>query len=155
MSNNRITLLQHLPGMVFVLLAGCGSHGPQMAEVAGTVTIDGEPLAKAILAFAPESGERVASGLTDEEGRYRLSTFSIEDGAIVGKHQVTVTARGPHRPARSGLPGTGSSLGPKLPGIALIPERYFDQNTSGLTAVVEYRKTNEFNFSLSSSESSE
>ena len=155
MHNTLITLLRHLPSVIVVLLAGCGSDGPQMSQVTGTITIDGEPLAKATVAFVPESGERVASGLTDEKGRYQLGTYSIADGAIVGKHRITVSARGPHRPAGFGSPGAESALAPKLPGLPLIPERYFDQNTSGLTAVVEYRKTNEFDFALTSAKNSE
>lgn len=42
-----------------------------MAKVVGTVTVNGEPLSKANVLFAPESGQRVASGGTDDEGHFR------------------------------------------------------------------------------------
>ena len=54
--------------------------------------------ANATVAFAPESGQRVASRMTDDEGRYQLGTFSVNDGAILGAYRVTIIARGERRP---------------------------------------------------------
>ena len=87
-----------------ILLIGCKSDGPNMSQVVGTVTIDGTPLAQASVVFSQESGERPASGTTDDNGRFRLGTFEIDDGAIVGKHHVAITARGPRVAASGGNP---------------------------------------------------
>ena len=82
--------------VVLALLSGCG--GPQMARVKGKVTCNGKPVAQATITFSPmqrhdkdrEPG-KPATGFTDEKGTYDLSTFRHYDGALVGKHRVTVT----------------------------------------------------------------
>jgi len=149
MKSRRLQLAQLLPGLIAILvLVGCGQKGPKMAKVVGTVTVNGEPVAKANVVFAPESGQRVASGGTDDEGNFELGTFAIDDGAIVGKHRVTIIARGPLRLPPEGTPGRGMPGGPTFPGLPLIAERYFDAGTSDLTADVEDRRVNEINFDL-------
>ena len=149
MSNKHIPALWvFLVSFVF-LLPGCGPDGPNMAKVVGRITVDGEPLADATVAFAPESGQRVASALTDSTGQFELGTFTPDDGAIVGNHRITVSARGPRRPA-PGFANATSSLAPTIPGLPLIPEHYFDAGTSGLTAEVKDQRKNEINFNLSS-----
>jgi len=60
---------------LFVVLSGCGSGGPKIVPVAGTLTHKGKPVANAIVHFTPEHG-RPSSGLTDEEGHLR-------DGLVV------------------------------------------------------------------------
>jgi hypothetical protein len=85
--------------------------------------------------FAPETGERVASGRTDSDGRFTLGTFSASDGAIIGKHRVSIKA---HGPARDPKPGEGSGMpGDKVPGDPIIPTKYFAPDTSGLTHEVK------------------
>lgn len=83
------------------LIAGClgvvGCGGPEMAPVEGKVSFNGKPVKEAQVTFAPvptsaedkEPG-KAATGFTDENGRYALSTFQPLDGAIVGKHRVLV-----------------------------------------------------------------
>jgi hypothetical protein len=79
-----------------VLLPGCG--GPAMAPVKGRVTCKGSPVKEAALTFSPvprsaddkEPG-KPATGFTDANGHYELSTFRELDGALVGKHRVLVT----------------------------------------------------------------
>ena len=152
MSNSYLTSLGMAGTTILLLITGCGHDGPQRAPVIGTITFDGKPLAKANVVFAPESGERSASGITDAEGHFQLGTLSINDGAIVGNHQVTITLRGPRRLPPEGTPGRGLPGGPSFPGLPLIPERYFNVDTSELTAVVENRRRNEIHFELSSAE---
>src|SRR5262245_40614367 len=93
--------------IVAVLLAGCS--GPRMSPVKGQGTCTGKPVAEAAITFSPmprfekdlEPG-KPATGFTDAEGNYTLSTFKNYDGALVGKHRVTVVlddtnpARCPH-----------------------------------------------------------
>jgi hypothetical protein len=131
------------PLCVLVLAFGCalltdcsGSSGPRVASVNGTVTYKDKPLANADVTFAPEDGGRVASGRTDANGRFTLGTFSTGDGAIIGKHRVSVRAHGPERDPK---PGEGSGMpGDKVPGDALIPTKYFAAETSGLTYEVKH-----------------
>ena len=78
-----------------LVLSGCG--GPDMAPVKGRVTFDGKPVKEAAIAFAPVPADdkdkepgKPATGFTDENGYFDLSTYKPLDGAKVGKHKVTV-----------------------------------------------------------------
>jgi hypothetical protein len=71
-------------------LYGCGRS--DLSPVSGLVTVDGKPVAAAqVLYTSPNS--RPAAGETDAQGRYVLSTYIAGDGAKIGTHSVTVTAR--------------------------------------------------------------
>jgi hypothetical protein len=108
---------------------------PATAPVSGTVTYKGKPLPDADVSFMPEGGGRAATGRTDANGRFTLSTFSINDGAVIGKHRVSVIAHGPSRPAK---PGEGAGMpGETVPGDPLIPPKYFSPDSSGLVQEVE------------------
>ncbi|MBI3462238.1 MAG: carboxypeptidase regulatory-like domain-containing protein [Planctomycetes bacterium] len=123
--------------LLLLLVGGCGGDSDGLAPVDGTIIYRGKPLPNARVVFMPETpGALPASGTTDDAGRYELMTSVPGDGARVGKHRVTVTARGPDKllPANqltTGLPGSNTA-----PGDPLIPPRYFMPNTSGLTAEV-------------------
>jgi hypothetical protein len=90
----RLSTLAALAAVV--LLSGCG--GPKMAKVKGQVTYNGKPVTQAAITFNPVGASekeknpgKPATGFTDEHGNYELSTFRPYDGALVGKHRVTVT----------------------------------------------------------------
>jgi len=89
-------------GSLFLLtvLQGCGGGGVRFAAVSGKVTLDGKPVAKALVTFnpVPQPGSNIAgdsaSGTTDENGQYTLKSYvqgSWKDGAQVGKHKVTIS----------------------------------------------------------------
>jgi hypothetical protein len=61
-----------------------------MAEVAGQVLIDGQPLRHGIVQFIPK-GSRASYGGLNDEGRFQLTCRDPHDGAVVGHHTVTVT----------------------------------------------------------------
>ncbi len=79
------------------MLLGCFGGDFQFANVEGKVTLDGEPLANALVRFNPQrSGESAlvgpsSSGLTDEEGHYKLKTHEDRSGAVVGSHRVSIS----------------------------------------------------------------
>jgi hypothetical protein len=82
-------------GTGLLLLAGCG--GPALAPVKGRVTCNNKPVAEAAITFSPipkSEGEREAgkpaTGFTDADGYYVLSTYRNEDGALIGPHRVMV-----------------------------------------------------------------
>lgn len=95
---NRTTL-QYRQALATLLLAfalvGCGKPPPPpLALVEGLVTIDGKPVPMALVTFVPLfegfGGEVIAEGISDDEGRYRLSC-PLGTGACIGRHKVTVT----------------------------------------------------------------
>jgi hypothetical protein len=84
---------------ILVVALGCvDSERYSTVPVSGVVTCEGKPVANATVNFTPLADQgrpegkrgRVALGMTDKEGRFKLTTYENDDGAIVGKHKVTV-----------------------------------------------------------------
>ena len=142
-----------------VLAAGCsGSDRPATVPVSGTVTLNGQPVADAQVSFMTDGAPRAAFGTTDAEGKFRLTTFEENDGAMVGKHTVTISnaaavggeGMSPEDPsaaygeamqaAASGTPASGGEGG--------IPVKYANPKTSGLEREVTQGGPNEFDFEL-------
>ena len=143
------TILFFLTIFTTVALVGCGgSGGLATVKVSGIVTFDGEPLAGASVTFDPKTPGQGHEGFatTDANGRYQLSTAlgAADAGTTPGDYLVAIrkTEEDPNAPppARGFLPRT----------ISVIPERYAQTGTSGLTATVENKRSNEINFALTS-----
>jgi hypothetical protein len=118
-----------------LLLAGCsGSDGN---SVTGRVTFkDGTPLKNAGVTFTNKDAQGVvATGATDEEGKYFLSRKEVNDGAPAGNYVVTIT---PPPPAGEGY--SGKSAQP-------VDPKFTDQSKSPLTYAVKDGK-NEFNIEV-------
>jgi hypothetical protein len=117
-----------------VFIIGCGSS--KTYPINGTVVFTGETIAAKELAGhnitiepeAPnaEGKKHSGSGLIDADGKFKISTFELNDGAVSGKHKVAITP-----PVQS---GDGPAAKP------LIPSRYGDLGTSGLIITVEAGK---------------
>jgi hypothetical protein len=124
-------------------LSGCGYKPklPPLAQVSGTVTLDGKPLARGTVQFVPDSSKGTAGtpavGYIDANGHYELTTANVP-GAIIGMHRIGVESRKEMEP-------TGVSWTPSL-----IPEKYSNPNASGLTAEVKADTANEVNLELKS-----
>lgn len=99
----RLTLSLWLAVTValFLPLSGCSSGQAEhydVVPVSGVITCQGKPVANATVNFTPQGSDaaaegrpgRVALGITDKDGRFQLTTYENNDGAIVGKHLVTV-----------------------------------------------------------------
>ncbi len=75
-----------------VFLGGCGESF-KLAQVSGTVTVDGTPAANLQVLFEPQDNSQPSSiGFTKADGTYQLRCSSGVDGAVVGAHTVRVTA---------------------------------------------------------------
>ncbi|QDT98065.1 carboxypeptidase regulatory-like domain-containing protein [Gimesia aquarii] len=129
--------------IVLVSLSGCMGDGsepiPELAEVTGVITLDGKPIKAANVTFEPESaGEngrrRASSGTTEKDGTYKLQYNPNALGATLGKHKVTIMKM---------------SDNPDEAGKHLVPPKYNDSSTSGLTAEVTQGE-NKFDFDLKS-----
>lgn len=72
-------------------MVGCGDGGlPKRVPVEGTVLYKGKPVEGATVVFQAPESPRNASGITDAEGKFKLTTYQPNDGAIVGSHKITV-----------------------------------------------------------------
>ena len=70
---------------------GCGDGGlPKRVPVEGSVLYKQKPVEGATVVFHGEGAARVASGITDKEGKFQLTMYNPNDGAIVGNHKITV-----------------------------------------------------------------
>lgn len=74
---------------LLVSLAAAGCRQPEIVPVSGRVTFEGRPVPQAILQFLLES-RPMASGGTDPDGRYSLSTKRPGDGGYLGRHKVII-----------------------------------------------------------------
>lgn len=95
MKKLRITAL--LAAIAFV---GCGEppkDAPKMAlhPLTGIVNVNGKPATGAIVSLhesgTAEPGAVTPFGITDENGRFSLTTYQPGDGAAEGRYQVTVS----------------------------------------------------------------
>lgn len=72
--------------------AGCGGRDlPDLAEVEGTVKLDGQPLPGVLVSFYPQAGGRPGTGETNDQGHYELMYVGGERGTKPGASRVEVT----------------------------------------------------------------
>lgn len=137
-----------------VLASGCSDGGADRKPthpVSGTVTLAGSPVADASVTFSPTGqGQPVATGRTNSEGKYTLTTYEGGDGAVAGDYVALVTkssasttndpqavheAYTSGKAPASGHSGRGGSGGSDS-GTAL-PDKYSNASTSPLTVTVK------------------
>ena len=80
--------------VVVTFVVGCGAGDlPELGEVKGIVTLDGDPVERAYLLFVPEQDAEVkvlAYGVTDAEGRYQAIFRDNVDGVPTGPRKVQI-----------------------------------------------------------------
>ncbi|MGL6073431.1 MAG: hypothetical protein ACRC8S_04635 [Fimbriiglobus sp.] len=141
----RITIFSLLT-LAFVI--GCGGSStpiegaPQAHPVSGVLTMKGAPMAGAIITFYPLASkgkyDAAPSAIADQDGRYKLTTYSTGDGAPTGEYRVTIYWPGKRR----GTPNEEGDLPPDQ-----LKEVYAGKTTSKLKATVEARE-NTIDFKL-------
>lgn len=78
--------------VVAVAMTGCSkSDRPPLGTVTGVVTLDGQPLADALVLFTPDAPGRTSRGVTGVDGRYELTFLRDIVGANLGHHRVRIT----------------------------------------------------------------
>lgn len=148
--------MNHGPRIWLVLLAmvsvaACNSpaKGPQTYSVTGKVTLDGQPVAGADIAFLPSTSSPdavPAQAVTDDTGRFEVvSLFDqgriSQAGMTAGIYGVQITQ----------LKRPPPSAGMSQPPSNMLPQKYASPATSGLTATVVPDEKNEFVFELTNS----
>ncbi|QDT40746.1 hypothetical protein Pan241w_08040 [Gimesia alba] len=134
---------------LLILSAGCGGSinadysKLDLLDVSGNVTLDGQPLSGATVAFEAPDGT-FSSGVTDENGAFTLMFNTEKSGCLPGdkivRIQVKTDAENPDEESE----GEGSTA--NQPQIK-IPEQYNKKST--LEATVDANHTT-FEFDLKS-----
>ena len=134
-----------------ILAGGCysGVRRPPTYQVAGTVTMKGQPLAGATVVFVPAEGatHEPATGITDAAGAFKLSTFIADDGAQEGDYRIKVSKFDVKKPTKEEQQKYvsmeeeqkiqfGDEL-PTPPAKNLLPKKYASEATSGFTYTVK------------------
>jgi len=129
--------------VVGTVVIGCkpGVNRPATAPVTGTVTLNGSPIAGATVSFQAVDGSRSSVAITDESGRYELTTFVRGDGAVPGEYKVAVTkftqAIVEPVPGAKYEPPSGPIPDPKNQ----LPAKYANADNSGLKVTVTSEST--------------
>ncbi len=140
------------------VVTGCGgsSGEPNRVSVAGTVTIDGQPLASADVSLEAEGEARMAT--TDKDGFYQ-----IKGGAQALKYKVVISkfegagaikldpAEGMDAgqfEAMQAADGTGATTA--MIAQQLVPEKYSNRDKTELTVVIPLEGTQTADFKLDS-----
>lgn len=80
--------------VVSLVSAGCGGDGLERAPITGIVTVEGTPLASALVQFLPQPGTpgEGALGSSNAEGRFEvISSRDEDDGIPPGEYVVRVS----------------------------------------------------------------
>ena len=144
--------------VVVLSFGGCGGREyPPTYETSGVITLDGKPVGGVTVSFLPQDGQQPANGKTDDNGHYRLTSFSRNDGAMAGNFAIVMmkfpkvegvtTPTGipwdPDKETDRYIPDNGKEENK-------LPEKYADSKTSGMLATVVADTVNTFDFDLSS-----
>ncbi len=110
-----------------------GDGGPSLGQVSGSVTYKGQPLSQGEISFFPTNGRPAFGKIVD--GKIVEATFvATNDGVPVGTHQVSIQS----------MTNADDMYAEQK---SLIPKRYGDPATSGLTAEVQ-KGQNDLSFEL-------
>jgi hypothetical protein len=133
-----------VPGML-ILAAGCGQTGGgggDTVPVAGTVTLDSQPLAGATLFFNPSGSTKGHGGsaISGPDGKYAVLSPQGTKGLPTGTYKVTVTLR---------LRPDGTPPPPDVPpiesdAVETLPARYSSPEQTVLTVTVDSGKPYDF-----------
>ncbi|WP_435021587.1 hypothetical protein TA3x_002455 [Tundrisphaera sp. TA3] len=139
---------------LIVAMAGCNRDGNSelvLVPVAGTVTMDGKPLADAVVRFEPEGtatkGLTDSSGTTNADGMYVLQTPLKGAGAVVGTHKVTIRSVPPNTQAVD-ITRDDNYLHMQNQPKERVPDKYNDKTT--LKFEVDGKGTSSANFAIQS-----
>jgi len=158
----RIALTALLVAVSGIGFAGCGRRvddkwtrmRPPVYPATGVVECDGRPVAGAKVTFLSGKDDgtdpqaQMAYGQTDSSGRFRLRRYPEYEGAVAGDYRVSVTkteyitTTPPNPDPERDYPPIEKSV---------LPTRYRDVKTSGLTATVAPDGPNTFRFVLEKS----
>ncbi len=149
--------------MLSFCFVGCGG-GDGFAPpvpVSGKVSLGGKPVDGASVTFLSKAGGRSASGKTDKDGNFKLTSVKTDDGASPGEFAVTISKQEAKGGGSSGVDiskGYGDNYGKMMGASAsgnmdkavsqVLPAKYADPLQSGLVRSVVKGDKNDFDFDL-------
>ncbi len=144
-----------------VVAAVCGCSGDTEGRkpthaVSGKVIFNGGPVVGAFVSFAPREGQPVATGRTDNSGRYTLTTYETGDGAVEGNFVAVVTKIAEAKAADAGgehgvdveIDVSGHGADDEEGSASLLPAKYGSSETSDLEVTVKAGEDNEIELPL-------
>ena len=147
--------------VALLLVTGCGpGGGAATVKVKGVVMAGGKAVDGAVITFYSKTGGEAASGRTDAEGKFQLTTRKPNDGAVPGDYIVTVAKAGAeptimsYDATQSGgmspeyIASMKNAAKPTKQVKGLLPAKYANVKESGLVRTVTASGPNEFDFDL-------
>jgi hypothetical protein len=122
-----------------LLTIGCNGESARISEAQGIVKLHNKPVPNAEIMFLPEDSSKgpSSSAITDADGHFTLKTEDGRDGAVVGKHRVTVRTSKPRNdPRPEDNPHAGSMTG-DMPSYVPVSEVYGKVNAQNPIGVIE------------------
>ena len=101
-----------------------------LVPVTGSVAFDGKPLPHGTILFDPDGGDGQPAVGKIVNGEFTMVTTVSAPGVVKGKYRVRVESTEPFTPPPNAVP-------PFPEAKSLIPKKYNDLKTSGLTVEVE------------------
>ena len=142
-------------------ICGCGGGGATggvpVHTAGGVITMFGKPLPGATVAFAPQGGQPTATGRTNAEGKFELTTYEYGDGAAEGNYKVIVSKASAAPASDSGegedhdVPVSeehGEDDGPGGAGGDIVPAQYTTARDTPFSADVKAGGDNTFTFNI-------
>ena len=112
-----------------LVASGCRPAGSvPTVPASGRIVYAGKPVANVDVVFTPAHGRR-GFATTDAEGRFTISTFARRDGAVPGKHVVTLS---PHQQAGKVIEDSFAARATAKVDAIPFPKRYTSTEDSGL-----------------------
>jgi len=124
--------------------AGCSSRPdkwaakrPKTYPAKGRVLWDGKPEEGIVVSLDSKVHNVSAIAITDSTGAFKLKTYKTGDGAVAGEHAVRLEKRIVKDPNAE-----------IVVEVIVLPKKYADAKTSGLTATVVEKGPNDFTFEV-------
>ena len=140
--NASVRLMAWAVAGLAAAILGCGGENITLGKVSGTVTLDGQPVTSGIIHFMPQSGP-AATGVIDDQGQYRLTTYSDGDGAVIGSHTIyfSPVADESHMAGYTEADYAAGKPPPEAPAEEFLPAKYLSPSSSGLSHKVTRQST--------------
>ena len=121
--------------LLAVTIAGC-NRSDSRVPLTGIVTCQGKPLEYGTMNFVAP-GLRQVTALIDDGEITDVTTKTRGDGISPGEYQISVVAD-----------DRSQQGGPSMIAPSVIPERYADMSTSGLTVTIQPKEANDLQINL-------